>query len=268
VTTGCTAVTTGCTAVTTGCTAVTTGCTAALTDWVTLATPRVTGCTAAATGWVSLATPRVTGCTAAFTDVAALVAAAVTGCTAAPTGSVLLVTAAVTGSVADAVAADVPLLLDDELVGDGGLARAEDGGAETTGAGEGEVAAAGRVVVALAVAATSELAVLETVATAPVKLDLVGLLTPSADARLDPRNRTAMAISAPIPSRRRERRRHTKDALLSSGIGGFIRYQRQRGVVAAEFRDKSTRTDALPRLAVVRTANGSHCDLAPGMMRK
>jgi hypothetical protein len=233
-----------------------------------------------------LVTAPVTGCVAALTDWVALVTAPVTGCVAALTDWVALVTAPVTGSVADAVPAGVPVLLDDELVGDelvgdGGFARAEDGGAETTG-GEGEVAAAGRVVVdlgvvvALGVAAAapasafvaSEPAVFETVVTAPVRLDVVGVLTPSADARLDPRNRTARTTSAPNPSRRRERSRHTKDALLSSGMGGFIRDRRRRGVVAAEVRGKSTRSVSLPRVAVVRTANRAHCDLARGTMRK
>jgi hypothetical protein len=141
------------------------------------------------------------------------------------------------------VAAAVPVLLDDELVGDellgdGACASAEDGGAETTGVDEGD--ATGRVVLVLGVVAAvapestvvaSELAVFETVVTAPVRLDVVGVLTPSADARPAPRNITAMTTSAPNPSRRRERRRNTKHALLSSGmgIGGFIRYQRRRG---------------------------------------
>jgi hypothetical protein len=79
--------------------------------------------------------------------------------------------------------------------------------------------------------------VFETAVTAPVRLDVAGVLTPSADARPAPRNMMARMTSTPNPSRRRERRRNTKDALLSSGIGGFIRYQRRRGVVAAELRD-------------------------------
>jgi hypothetical protein len=48
---------------------------------------------------------------------------------------------------------------------------------------------------------------------------------------------TARTTSTPNPSRRRERRRNTKDAVLSSGIGGFIRHQRRRGRDAAELRD-------------------------------
>jgi hypothetical protein len=83
----------------------------------------------------------------------------------------------------------------------------------------------------------ADAAVFETVVTAPVTLDVAGLLTPSADARPAPRNMTARTTSTPNPSRRRERRRNTKDAVLSSGIGGFIRHQRQRGRDAAELRD-------------------------------
>jgi hypothetical protein len=181
-----------------------------------------------------------------------------------------LATPAVTG----AVVAAVPALL--ALIGDGVCASAEDGDVETTGAGEGEVAAAGRVEVAVGAAAAAlvstdaapELAVFETVVTAPVRLDVLGVLTPSADARPAPRNITAMTTSAPNPSRRRERRRNTNDALLSSGIGGFIRYQRRRGMVAPKLRATMTRSDPLPRVAPVRTANGSHCDLARGTMRK
>jgi hypothetical protein len=141
----------------------------------------------------------------------------------------------------------------DELIAAGACASAEDGGAETAGGGEGEITAAGRVVVAAGVVAgaaaaalestvvASELAVFETVVTAPVTLDVVGVLTPSAAARLDPKNMTAMTTSAPNPRRRRERRRCTKDtdALLSSGIGGFIRNQSRRKMVAPTFRTKS-----------------------------
>jgi hypothetical protein len=234
-----------------------------ITGWVTSVGVATTGCTAATTGWVTSVGVATTGCTAATTGWLALTAPATTGCTAALTTWVLLVTAAVTGAVACAVAcvvaAAAPVLLDDELVGDGlmcdgACASAEDGGVETTGVGEGEVEATVGVVVAGGVAAAfgvvaaaaalgstvvaSELAVFETVATAPVRLDVVGVLTPSADARPVPRNMMAMTTSAPnASSRRRERRRNTKDALLSSGIGGFIRYQRRRGMVAAELRD-------------------------------
>jgi hypothetical protein len=98
----------------------------------------------------------------------------------------------------------------------------------------------------------SELTVFETVVTAPVRLDVAGVLTPSADERPAPRKMTAMTTSAPNPSKRRERRRNTRDALFSSGIGGFIRYQRRRGTVVAKFGTTSTRSYALPRAMLGR----------------
>jgi hypothetical protein len=101
-----------------------------ITGWVTVATEEITGwansvaeaitgCTAATTGWVALTAPATTGCTAATTGWVALAAGVVTGGAAALTSWVLLVTAAATGSVACAVAAAVPVVLDDEPVGDG-----------------------------------------------------------------------------------------------------------------------------------------------------
>jgi hypothetical protein len=165
-------------------------------------------------------------------------AAATTGGRVAASGWVALLTAVTVGSVACTVADAVPVLLDGVLIGDGVCASAEDTGAESTGAGDVELVAEGMVGGAVDVVAgaaapestfvASELAAFDTEVTTPVTLEVVGVLTPSADARLDPRSMTTMTTSAPNPRSRKARRRNTKDALLSSGIRWFIRHQRGR----------------------------------------